>query len=1141
MGNKSVRRSVGSQTILWACMLAILAFTAGTAQANVLNSCTTYCHGMPPRDAARKANPHFNSQSSAFIGNHRNHLTASPVAADCTVCHIAVSTTAFDHGNEIITMANSLKGYSSATIRAKYDKGLFFNQTSIPNLTNATCSNVSCHFEAKTPAWGSSAYIAPANCNACHGFPPAGTVGAPSGGLAGSHSRHNVYYPGTTGCQKCHPVHNGFVHATSAGRPLKVQNFLRDPENTLEAGATYTGGGSNYLPSKSGSQLFGGCTNLYCHSNSGPNATVKLYATPTWNGAVLNCANCHGDMAAISSTAPNGNHYSHASAAYAADSKFSCSVCHGTGYTSASINPATHVNQLVELSFTGSASGTTYSKPAPISAGTVWGNCANSLCHGTGSPVWGGNLWSTTDQCGKCHSSSTVGAITQAAPFYSTSYPAKMTLNTDAKVGAHTNHLTSQSLGISASTACSDCHGSVALTSASHMNGTTNFAWSTLATRAGALSPLYNSATGQCTATYCHGNSMPGGDTAGSNKAPIWKDPTYLPAKLNAAACGLCHGFPPSAASGHPGGITIPAAFPTSANIGTTCSCHSNINASGNSYSNIFLSPVLHINGILETPASGHIFPFSGSMHLSVAGTTPWTACTPCHTNSAGGSYPVISGTAPNCTGCHLQGLRAPSGTSSCWDCHGASATNGQPNGAAFPNIAGSHTVHGVLAGVSCATCHNGGGSGTPSHGSSNGLAATPATVKVTFAGQGTSATWTFASKTCSATNCHGQGGPTWGATVAAPVNGFPYSASQCEKCHSGTATAPFYSTAIPKVTLDTNAKVGAHTSHLTAPDSLATAFACSDCHGTVTLATVTHMNGATNFIWSSLATNNGALAPSYNTTNRSCSNIYCHGASMPGGDTTGTNRTPVWNVPFLPATISAAACSTCHGFPPSTASGHPGGISIPTGFPTSAAIGTTCNCHANINPTGNSYGSIFVNNALHINGVFEPAANGHATNYPGATHMNAVGATDPASNCSACHTNWNVSGPYPAIPTGSAPSCIGCHINGLLRTVATSSCYDCHGSSATDGRPTGNSFPNRQGSSDGHNRETHTKSCTTCHPITTGSTAHGWSKNVSKTTNAQVLPTLNWNPGTRGSGQGSCNPSAGGFSGCHGSETGWY
>ncbi len=693
-------------------LLISVFITADEAAASMLNSCTLYCHGMPPRDAARKANPHFDSQSSAFVGNHRNHLPAAPVAPDCSVCHFPVASTDFGHQNGTISMANSLKGYSSAALRAKYDKGIFFNQTSIPNLTNATCSNVSCHFEKKTPVWNSAAFVAPADCSACHGAPPSGGAA----GSVGSHLRHDAYFPGTTGCQKCHPGYSGFAHASSAGRPLRVQGYLRDPLNSLESAAIYSGSGTNYLPSQSGSQAFGTCSNLYCHSSgqsaSGAGAGTAV-TTGNWGSAALACGSCHQNMGPAVNANATGKHARHAQTA-----AISCAVCHGAAYSSTTVPTGagtTHVDKNINLSWTGLAAlpATTYSKGNSFSAGVAaygtcsnsychssvqnavdglntgisysagiswvagatltcgschldeatdavgtgshhahtnagganldcarchlgytkttsaptthvnglidlgaaginysqgsgaghpagngYGNCSSTVCHGSGIPVWGSPLWSTTDQCGKCHSSSAAGAVTAGTPYYSTSFPTKTTLNTDPKVGAHTAHITA-SESLHPGLACTDCHGIVNLNDATHMNGVTNFNWSVLA-KTGNLSPTYNPATGQCTNVYCHGNAMPGGDTSGSNKSPIWNVPTYLPATLTVAGCGTCHGFPPPTANGHPA-VILPVGFPSATvPIGTSCNCHGNINPAGYSYANIFVDKAMHINGTLE-------------------------------------------------------------------------------------------------------------------------------------------------------------------------------------------------------------------------------------------------------------------------------------------------------------------------------------------------------------------------------------------------------------------------------------------------------------------------------------------------------------------------------------------------------------
>jgi predicted CxxxxCH...CXXCH cytochrome family protein len=196
------------------------------------------------------------------------------------------------------------------------------------------------------------------------------------------------------------------------------------------------------------------------------------------------------------------------------------------------------------------------------------------------------------------------------------------------------------------------------------MNGTTNFSWGSLATKNGSLTPTYTVATGVCANVYCHGASMPGGDTSGSNKAPVWKDPNYLPATISAAACGTCHGFPPASASGHPA-VTIPSGFPATATIGNTCSCHPNINTAGNSYANIFVDKTLHINGTVEIIGGGacdacHGYP---PARVGFAGThNNWSSARSENYLGGGGAHTVAS---------HVGNAAKPSdGFTNCIACH---------------------------------------------------------------------------------------------------------------------------------------------------------------------------------------------------------------------------------------------------------------------------------------------------------------------------------------------------------------------------------------------------------------------------------------------------------------------------------------
>ncbi|MFZ2949144.1 MAG: CxxxxCH/CxxCH domain-containing protein, partial [Desulfuromonadaceae bacterium] len=761
---------------------------------------------------------------SASHTKHINGYGANPNFT-CTACHAGTAS-----GNSAI--------FGTMTARSLHTNGVkdvafnSFANGGAWDSSSAACSNLYCHSNVQgstgvgaptsfTPglAWNGPAVT----CGSCH----ASMVKLSNISTAtGSHKRHVQGYG--YDCSSCHGA--GY---SATGNAVSVATHVDRVITIGFTGTAATNGAtpSYYQGNNSPGNGYEYCSNVYCHSNvqgSGGVGVPSKFAAPVWGTGPVDCGLCHANMA--TSTAATGSHVKHAQTA-----GYSCPTCHnGAGKDP---NPpfaatAKHADGTIEISFSGNAAGAAYSKGGGVAPGTGYGACSATNCHGQGAPTWGatstapvnGFPFSAT-QCTKCHGSAATN------PFYSTAIP-KVTINTDARVGAHTAHLVGTS-NISNAIACSECHavpGTV--TAAGHMDGTIQVAFN------GTLAKSQTTNATSCATTWCHGGNttlLPQNSPA--RTAPVWGTPFATTSVLGTGGtagtsgsgyCAQCHGYPPLTEN-HAGMLA------------TDCiGCHPHVNSSGTG----FTDPTHHINGLVETPG-GHVFPYGGSLHLSAAGTTPWSSCTGCHSTAAGGAYPVAVGTAPICTGCHLQGLRAPSGTSSCWDCHGASATDGLPNGTGFPNVAGSHTIHAAITGTTCATCHNGGGTTTATHGSSNRVAATAASVKVAFTGQGANPLWTLASNTCSATNCHGQGAPTWGATSTAPVNGFPFSATQCTKCHGAAATNPFYSTAIPKVTINTDARVGAHTAHLVGTSNISNAIACSECHavpGTVTAAG--HMDG---------------------------------------------------------------------------------------------------------------------------------------------------------------------------------------------------------------------------------------------------------------------------------------------------------
>jgi predicted CxxxxCH...CXXCH cytochrome family protein len=310
----------------------------------------------------------------------------------------------------------------------------------------------------------------------------------------------------------------------------------------------------------------------------------------------------------------------------------------------------------------------------------------------------------------------------------------------------------------------------------------------------------------------------------------------------------------------------------------------------------------------------------------------------------------------------------------------------------------------------------------------------------------------------------------------------------------------------------------------------------CADCHSALGAGTVDHQlrakarsaTGRANpvsFGSSALLVAGGGSAPTYSDTSAQCANLYCHGAKMPGGDATGSSRTPTWGTSLLPATLSAAACGSCHGFPPSPTSGHPGGITIPAGFPASAALGATCSCHPNLNPAGNSYANIFVNRTLHLNGTLETPVGGHTPLVPNYQHQ----AAGTGAGCTGCHAIGTAASLYPAASLGSPPDCRGCH----TKAAPGTGCGSCHG--AADGRPTGTVFPDI---AKNHTRSDHRVACTVCHG-TAGSpqTTHG-PGNRAAHGDANVVITMS------GDGAGITFTRTGGGSGrcagtCHGENHG--
>ncbi|MFL5261824.1 MAG: choice-of-anchor D domain-containing protein, partial [Anaeromyxobacteraceae bacterium] len=251
------------------------------------------------------------------------------------------------------------------------------------------------------------------------------------------------------------------------------------------------------------------------------------------------------------------------------------------------------------------------------------------------------------------------------------------TATTRIGVGSHSAHLNTQISPIVAQQAadCTACHESVvAFTDPKHRDGSTDVPFGGVSKMGGAAG-AWNPATPTCGTVYCHGGTLANAD--GTNTAPTWTN-----VGAGEAACGRCHGVPPTS-NGHPtvtGGLTA------------CVSCHpETMTAAGT------LDPAgTHIDGIVQ--AAG---------------------CTSCHGSAANPAPPkdTLGNTATTFAGvgAHQSHVTASniSPAFGCSDCHGAqvaSYTSGHKNGVVdmgFSALAGTSSAFNTTT-LSCAStyCH---------------------------------------------------------------------------------------------------------------------------------------------------------------------------------------------------------------------------------------------------------------------------------------------------------------------------------------------------------------------------------------------------------------------------------------------------
>jgi len=914
------------------------------------------------------------------------------------------------------------------------------------------------------PDASAAAISCSAGVSGCH-FSPTVKDGTgrnvPTGRFTGSHARHSGYSTGSKrqyllACTACHPS-SGYTNSHQSGYKNITGSSL--PGNRYSAGKKIA---------NTNSPSFGNCSNIYCHSTGRATGMGQLqYSSSKWGGTE-SCLGCHAGRASANGAPARsvGNFTlstSHSQHLKYPAANMNCQICHAkTATDAATLKNFTgvqhHVNGVRDVTFTGIPYGTyTSYKSTEVGSSGNTKSCNNVSCHGGKSRgAWSATTINNDNTCVHCHGSATTSsALANTAAnrkFFAPGYKASGVTGTstdqnvssnDLRVGSHFKHLSSVYMR---AIKCNECHTvpsspfdgthmatqrynsqTLTFSQASSATITIGVTAPSLPTRLATFAGYTNGTAvkaATCSSVYCHGSRLKTGDTSGTYRKPYWNYSAMVNYSDPANACSRCHGNPPTAGSS---AGTHSGKAPT-----TSCSgCHNQVvNASGQ-----IINKTLHINGQVNA-SGGHVFGYAGYKHYSVAGKTPWSGCTGCHTNGSNTTYPVARGTAPDCQGCHkyngVGGLKTPSSTSSCYDCHGSSATSAQPNGAAtaFPNWSGSHTAHTAQSYV-CDDCHNNAGAGHASHGNYSGIAKTRANVTVAFntAKSGTAATYASGTLSCSTSVCHGQKSPAWGAVVPA---------IQCFRCHgsqSASSLVGYTSATLAPGTgnMDTNrttgvtARGGMHQEHLKGTMGIADKVRCVECHVTVTTvnqashlnyttATVTFSGHATDASHTSAAVSRaGGLI--------TCNNTYCH----TGTTNTGAAMAPVWNnSSYLTGTggtgtLVMADCKQCHAMPPNPGTGSHAGLSTLTAFP----IGTNCgsNCHTNLNTSATTYATIFNNKSLHINGVVE------------------------GGTCVSCHAS--VQGVRAAVVGQFASQ--SHHIQGS-ETLDNVACFKCHWEANSDG-----------------------------------------------------------------------------------------
>ncbi len=1016
----------------------------------VAGGCTD-CHGDPPVSRSELVTDILNFTTSA--GAHQQHYFV--LGLNCDTCHqkgghglqgnrllefgFQVDRTTWPNFEGTVS-TGTITINSNSTFSASLGTGI--TGTTLLRAPNQVTCSIYCHGDGwdsnKTPgsvSWVNGALPA-CNTSVCHGTTPARPP-MPSK-TTGAHPRHvgiNQY-----ACSTCHDT---YLTAHMVNGQVKWNLSSQGVAATYKGFNAFS---TNYMV---GSGTYGSCANIYCHSTvqSGVlgNLTTVSYKPATWAGGILGCDGCHGGVKSSGTAISTGNHTKHITAY-----SYSCDACHtGSGKS----NELKHGDRNIDVAMSPTYGGSYSQVVNPPANG--YGTCSATYCHsdGKGSMVvasWGG----TTLNCTACH------------------------LSTGITTGKHAAHVNNDAF-LGTSYGCFTCHANtvqnntaIASNPAKHVN--------TFADYSGARAGRYTTATGVCTASYCHSDGKGNAPAVAVN----WKDGSVI------NDCKGCHGLSSSA------GFVSAVGEPNYVNTGVgTANANSHDRHMGGV--GLYTCVYCHDDTVTSAGLKAGTLHLNGSKNIKAGSgrTFNWTAGTKtcdnisCHGGPApiqwGGSMPA------DCTGCH-----------------------GGNTSSALPQTSGKHAAHMNNAAVlgtnyTCVVCHalTVGADRTIAdpayHG--NGFK------NYTGPTAGGRNSYTTATGVCSAAYCHsdGKGRQNVAFTTA---NGWKSAATlDCKGCHGNDISPAFTSVAGEPNYANAGAGQPRANNHQNHVDTGAAT--CAYCHGATVSSTGTAIIGShTNRVLDLVP--GGSKTFTWTAAGKTCSNISCHGGVGSFTQAWGTGITP--------------NCLGCHG------NNVASGTAIASGRHTAhvnnvAVLGSNYNCtecHAKtISPDERS----FVTPANHGNGY---------KNYSGGRAGRDSTYTTATGVCSAsyCHTDgkgtqkistatgWN---------SGTTLNCNGCHgtdaapaftaaagepnyantganqprSNSHLKHVGTTgqaaTCYFCHGTTVTStgtvitGNHTDRTINVVQGGGRNFTWTPGTKTCATISCHGTGSPSSQWGQTL--------------------------------------------